>query len=739
MKKRFILLLLLIALFPIYSYANLSLIDTENISKAVVKNHYSYEGKKGKARVYILKCNLSDKDFGIDIITGKEKYTRRATVSEMGDIRNTLANVNGDFFNMALQGVPEGPSMRNGKLLSSPSVITDVYSLAITNDMKADILKIWSQGGVTAPNGKKYPISGLNKSYYWYDTTNEYSHENKINMYDDMWASKSRGDKKNAEVILSNDYTVEQISDKNFSFSVPDGKYILQLDGLAKEFFDQNIEIGDKLKIDYTIYPRNDYKMLIGAHGILVENGKAKSYTKDVNVLGGFRARTAAGISKDGNTLYILSAEGRTKRSVGLSLNDMSKIFVELGCFKAVNLDGGGSTAMVAKALGENERTRFVNPERNAPERRVVNGIGIFNNAKPTGVVAGVKISGPDTLFVGETGKYSLKSAWDTNYLPMDIKGIGYSVYDLNGEETAWNKNNFTPTKVGPCDIGLTTSEGTSTVKPIEVLGLDKLKGLNIERDKFKVNIGDVINVKISGVKPDRNSFSLNPMIFKVTSDTSKITNLGSGKLRVDAMNSKISKISFSGAGKNEDIIIASSDADILKMTVSKNEWEMDGKISNMEVSPFIKNNRTLVPIRFIVEALNGNVDWNPDSMTATISLGGKIIEIPINSNKVKVDGIEKTIDSSAIISNSRTFVPIRFISETIGLEVIYLDKTREIYILDSKNTLKEPSLVEENVENPEKMNQNKNENKNKNLVNQKNINSKNNKSEQNEEVKNQK
>ena len=96
-----------------------------------------------------------------------------------------------------------------------------------------------------------------------------------------MWASKSRGDKKNSEVLLDSNYVVEQISDKNFPFAVPEGKYILQLDGLAKDFFNQNIKVGDQLKIDYTIYPRNDYKMLIGGHGLLVDNGQAKKYTKE--------------------------------------------------------------------------------------------------------------------------------------------------------------------------------------------------------------------------------------------------------------------------------------------------------------------------------------------------------------------------------------------------------------------------------------------------------------------------
>lgn len=720
MKKRLTILLLFIILIPYSTYANLNLISRENISGGVVKNHYTYQGAKGKTRVYILECNLSDPNLDIDVITGKGKYTQRATVSEMANVRNALATVNGDFFNMALQGTPEGPSMRNGVLLSSPSVIKDVYSIGITNDMTADILRVWSQGGVTAPNGKKYPISGLNRSYYWYDTTNEYSHENKINIYDSMWASKSRGDKKNAEVLLDSNYVVEQISDKNFPFAVPDGKYILQLDGLAKQFFDDNIKIGDQLKIDYTIYPRNDYKMLIGGHGLLVENGQAKKYTKDVNVLGGFRARTAVGISKDGKTLYILSAEGRTKRSYGLSLNDMSKIFVELQAFKAVNLDGGGSTAMVAKELGSSERTRFVNPERNGPERRVVNGIGLFNKAEPTGIIAGVKVSGPSTVFVGENAQYGLKSAWDTAYQHMDKSKIQYSVYDLSGGEQFWNNDVFSPINPGKVDIGVTTSEGAAGVLSVDVLGLDKLKSLNIVRDKVKVAPGEEINVKFEGVKPDGSKFNINPSMFIAKSDSAVINNLGGGKFSLDSMTKNISKVEFSAPGKTGSIILLNKDAEFLRMVVGSKDWEMNGIKNKMDVSPFIKNNRTLVPLRFVVEALNGEVNWNEETKTVSIKIRNQNIDIPINSKKVMVDGVEKTIDQAAIITKNRTFVPIRFISETVGMEVIYLGESKEIYIVDStgasfdnnaENTNEDP--VEENKDNEDATNNPNNNNKN--------------------------
>src|SRR5699024_9292973 len=153
---------------------------------------------------------------------------------------------------MLLQGTPEGPSIVDGKLQSSPCVMTGVYSLGIDKDNTAHIEAIQFQGKATAPNGKSYPIDGLNKSYYWYEPTTEYSHENKIQIYNDFWAAQTRGDKKNTEILINQNGIIENISgNASFPYPVPDGKIIMQADGLAKDFIMQNAKIGDKLNLQY--------------------------------------------------------------------------------------------------------------------------------------------------------------------------------------------------------------------------------------------------------------------------------------------------------------------------------------------------------------------------------------------------------------------------------------------------------------------------------------------------------
>ncbi|WP_281817974.1 copper amine oxidase N-terminal domain-containing protein [Vallitalea longa] len=89
------------------------------------------------------------------------------------------------------------------------------------------------------------------------------------------------------------------------------------------------------------------------------------------------------------------------------------------------------------------------------------------------------------------------------------------------------------------------------------------------------------------------------------------------------------------------------------------------------DAKPFIDaNNRTLVPIRFISEALGAQVSWNGDLQQATIAYDNKVIELVINKKEISIDGQTQVMDTQAILKDSRTYVPVRFVSEAMGANV---------------------------------------------------------------------
>jgi len=125
-------------------------------------------------------------------------------------------------------------------------------------------------------------------------------------------------------------------------------------------------------------------------------------------------------------------------------------------------------------------------------------------------------------------------------------------------------------------------------------------------------------------------------------------------------------------------------------MTVNGTKQEID---PGRETKPVIKNSRTLVPIRAIVEALGGSIDWNDTEKMVAITLKDTTIKLWINKSQAQVDApllILKWIDESnhkvvPEIINGRTMVPVRFVAEILGCSVDWDSNTKTITIKYSK------------------------------------------------------
>jgi len=107
------------------------------------------------------------------------------------------------------------------------------------------------------------------------------------------------------------------------------------------------------------------------------------------------------------------------------------------------------------------------------------------------------------------------------------------------------------------------------------------------------------------------------------------------------------------------------------------------GKKVDFDVRPMIKENRTLVPIRALVESLGAEVKWNAETRVVTITKGSNTIELKIDSKVAVVGGVEMQLEAPAQIEGNRTVVPVRFISEGLGLYVKWLAQHRTILVTE--------------------------------------------------------
>ncbi len=104
-------------------------------------------------------------------------------------------------------------------------------------------------------------------------------------------------------------------------------------------------------------------------------------------------------------------------------------------------------------------------------------------------------------------------------------------------------------------------------------------------------------------------------------------------------------------------------------------EIAVDGKEVEFDAKPFIdENDRTQVPVRAVSEMLNADVDWDGETRTVTILRDTKTVNIIIGSDTITVDGKTVKMDTAAIIKDNRTYIPVRFVAEALGMTVEWME-----------------------------------------------------------------
>ena len=99
------------------------------------------------------------------------------------------------------------------------------------------------------------------------------------------------------------------------------------------------------------------------------------------------------------------------------------------------------------------------------------------------------------------------------------------------------------------------------------------------------------------------------------------------------------------------------------------------------QMPPIIIEGRTLVPVREIFETLGGKIDWDNETKKVTVWMDENTIELEINSQLAGVNGVAKDLDVPAKIINNKTMVPVRFILENCGLVVNWDNETKTVSI----------------------------------------------------------
>lgn len=113
----------------------------------------------------------------------------------------------------------------------------------------------------------------------------------------------------------------------------------------------------------------------------------------------------------------------------------------------------------------------------------------------------------------------------------------------------------------------------------------------------------------------------------------------------------------------------------------------VDGSKLSFDVEPQLKNDRTFVPMRAIFERLGATLNWDQESQSVFAFGKGNVITLQVGKKNANANGKNITLDAEPFVDNDRTLVPLRFVSEAMGAKVDWKQESGALKIYITSGT----------------------------------------------------
>ncbi len=131
-----------------------------------------------------------------------------------------------------------------------------------------------------------------------------------------------------------------------------------------------------------------------------------------------------------------------------------------------------------------------------------------------------------------------------------------------------------------------------------------------------------------------------------------------------------------------------------IEVYIGKNTGTVNGKTTTLEQGAVIKNGRTMVPLRFITDAMGATLAWDAATKTANITLADNKIALTIDNAVAKVNDYDVALDAPATIINGKTVVPVRFVAESMGATTAWDATLKKVTVQFSMDWLTNKAVV---------------------------------------------
>ncbi|WP_425447114.1 phosphodiester glycosidase family protein [Dethiothermospora halolimnae] len=449
-------------------------LNSEKITGGVSYENLQRFTSDGWWNINVLRIDLNDEYTDIDTIFSDKGVSHKETITNMVKSSNAIAGINGDFFWKTNNNYPIGTMIADGEFISTPDYVPNEKAVfSITNE-KVPFITYWKTDiAVKSQWGHSIKVVSKNKDNSLYES---------VCMYDKNWSEKTIGNTIYPDMteVIVKDGVVIDIRMGQEPVDMPEDGYILVGRNQAKNTLLNSFRIGDKVRVEKTSVPDfEEIKMAVGGGAILVKNGTIPHFSHNIT---GNHPRTAIGITNDRSELIMVTIDGRNASFKGVSQERLAQIMIELGAYEAINLDGGGSTTMAIAYQGE-ENPVVVNHPSDGGQRRVINGLGVFNDA-PKMPLKHIEIETDDTnIFVNTTRRFNIKG-YDENYNPVEVD-LDEVKFRIEGIKGKFEDNILTTKEIG---TGIIKAEYEGKTSTIKVKVLDELKDVVIDPDNIYID-----------------------------------------------------------------------------------------------------------------------------------------------------------------------------------------------------------------------------------------------------------
>ncbi|MGM9937985.1 MAG: S-layer homology domain-containing protein [Candidatus Ornithomonoglobus sp.] len=673
-------------------------------------------------------------------VWGKRTITSAADYMKDNNMR-PLIGINADYFSLTT-GIPMGYTIIDGQIFSKEAGIQD--AVGFRKDGTAFIDKIGIDASLSDGDNKvtvqyvnKWSQDGLNGLYMLTDDFADTTHTN----YEALFAicTPTQGDLSlNSTMTL----TVDEVYIYDGDIAIPDGKVVFVMDPDGNEdcvSLVSNLAPGDTVTFANSVYGAERYNWeqaefaASSIGGRLLNNGIIGS---------GFEAgaapRTAVGVKDDGTVVFYTIDGRQSGYSYGVQITTLAKRMRELGCIDALNLDGGGSTAIGAVFPGS-EIFNVTNRPSDGALRSCANYLFLRDMRAQTGIpwyVEWREIPNRNYL-AGTSVQLEAASVYDTGNYRMDsLTDVNYSVENTDSAQTTVDdEGHITFKGTGQSVIYVTGSSYSTSFDfavyeaPEEIRVTDEANGGGV--DALYLDEGTMRNFDLeAGAYVNDVRLEAYPSLFlwELEGSLGTVDEDGTVSLKDDGSESALLKVTAGGVTKEIPIYVVEKDTfsdisghwahDIIESMADSgiiNGFEEDGQllfkpdsnITRIQFAAIMCNALGIDPEEYSAAELDftdsGDIQpWAVSYVKAMVSLG-------YINGRSDDDGATSYFAPEDNIKRSEAFAVMgRAIAEDKETELAYADADRiPLWAVDSFKKLAALNIIsgfEDNTIRPENL-----------------------------------